>query len=219
MHSTAFLILVRDPIWLKKRRKDKCPDKSTANLNSSPYNTGELINLPAELPESATFENEPMNLGLQVTLGMPIFYVLSLHCAWADYSSNTLMTTVVDYMKDKGSFEEKAENVIVYMSSTELVGRLLVPLLADKGALRRSTLVAVSFLILSIWTFSLPEVALYPGAATVCVMASLCFGCIHAMKGVLMADYLGIGRISVCFGCAGIAAVPLNLMGPSIIGE
>lgn len=222
MHSTAFLLLLHEPPWLKKSSEVPRQTKKGGKIElDGKHNVAEDPNLHGEPSSTMVAADEKEEISVDITglFKMPMFYALFFYCAWADYSSSVLSTTVVDYMMDKGSSQREAENIIVYMSSTELVGRLLIPLLADRGLLRRSTLVMACFVLLSLLTFVLPEVTLYSLSVTVCVSVMLLFGCVTTMKGVLMADYLGIGHVSACFGFAGLATIPVTLVNPSIVGK
>lgn len=217
IHGTAFVLLLREPDWIKKetklgehrRQEDNwTPMEEAAKENSS----GSKVYLPVSRKKGDRWDTWRL-------FRMPMFHVILACTAWSQYSGSVLQTTMVDYVMDKGSSREKAENFIVYISASGLAGRLLLPVLADTRYLRRSTLVMACFLLLGVATFLLVEVTVYSHCLCIYLLASLLFGCIATMKGVLMADYLGVQHMSACFGFGGLAMVPLMFIDPYINGE
>lgn len=218
IHSTAFVLLLREPDWIKKERKLEERRQQTVH-NAIPIKAVSQQNSPGSQLDPVISHKQGDCFGLRVLFRTPMFYVILLHTAWSQYSLSVLQTTIVDYVMDKGSPQDKAEKFITYMSASEMAGRLLVPVLADRGYLRRTTLVMVCFFLLAISTFLLAEVTVYTHCLCICLSESLLFGCITTMKAVLMADYLGIEHVSTCFGIGGLTMFPLIFINPSIIGE
>nr|XP_050029289.2 uncharacterized protein LOC126525322 [Dermacentor andersoni] len=129
-----------------------------------------------------------------------------------------LSTTIVDYAIDKGLTVAQAKQMIICISLAGLLGRLLLPLAADRGYLSRSALVALCYVFITLACMALPHVHSVAGVWMVCFVAAAQFGCLLTMKGVLVADYLGIEHIAAAIGVTGVAMLPLLLGNPAIIG-
>ncbi|CAN8015723.1 unnamed protein product, partial [Ixodes persulcatus] len=192
-HVTAFGLLLKEPPWicLKTRGKKEAKPAIEHCRNLSP---------------------------LLVLLRQPTFYVVVLCATIADLTSPTFSSTLVDYGVDKGLSLSDAESLIVYGSCTEIAGRLFLPLLADAGWIRRSTLVMISFFVAGCSMILMPHAILRTHVLLVCMCVYIFLGCLTTMKTVLMADYLGIEWISTCHGISGLLLLPLTFITPSIIG-
>lgn len=220
MHCTAFALLVRDPPWVSNvssmpppaPRQRKTETNNSAETVHKKLHYGSIVNvsIPPEKEKLADF---------LYLFKRPIFYALVVYCTWADYSLTAVSPTLVDHIMDRGFSKEKAENIIVYTAASELAGRLVIPLLADRKLLGRSTLVMINFFLMAATSFVLPEVDLYPHVVTVCVVQSLFFGCVTTMRTVLFADHIGIHRVSVSIGFAGMLMLPFIVINPAIIGK
>ncbi|KAL1478919.1 hypothetical protein MTO96_034847 [Rhipicephalus appendiculatus] len=151
-------------------------------------------------------------------LKVPIFYAFLPAFVLCDYGDMLMSTTIVDYAADKGWTDGQAKNMIVCISLAGLVGRILLPLAADRGYVSRSALVALSYSLIALTWMVLPHVQSVEGVWSVCFVAAAQFGCLLTMKGVLVADYLGIENIAASMGITGVAMLPLLLGNPSIVG-
>ncbi|XP_077511406.1 monocarboxylate transporter 14-like [Amblyomma americanum] len=151
-------------------------------------------------------------------LQAPIFYAFLPAFALSDYGDMVLSTIIVDYAVDKGWRVKPAKSLIMCISLAGLVGKLLLPLAADRGHLSRSALVALCYLVIALALMSLPHVSSFVAVWLVCFAAAAPFGCMLTMKGVLVADYLGIEHIPASMGITGVAMLPLLLGNPAIVG-
>ncbi|XP_075539437.1 monocarboxylate transporter 12-B-like [Dermacentor variabilis] len=151
-------------------------------------------------------------------LKAPIFYAFLPSFVLCDYGDMLLSTTIVDYAIDKGLTVAQAKHMIICISLAGLLGRLLLPLAADRGYLSRSALVALCYVFITLACMALPHVHSVAGVWMVCFVAAAQFGCLLTMKGVLVADYLGIEHIAAAIGVTGLAMLPLLLGNPAIIG-
>ncbi|XP_037558235.1 uncharacterized protein LOC119435453 [Dermacentor silvarum] len=107
---------------------------------------------------------------------------------------------------------------MVYFGFTETVGRLCLPLAADRGMIRHSTLMAVSFAAMAA-----SMILLERGATlwTLTVGASLFaafFGAAVTVEGVVIANYLGVDCMSFVFGFTGAISVPFFFANPFVLG-
>ncbi|KAL1467586.1 hypothetical protein MTO96_042059 [Rhipicephalus appendiculatus] len=151
-------------------------------------------------------------------LKVPIFYAFLPAFVLCDYGDMLMSTTIVDYAVDKGWTVDQSKNMILCISLAGLLGRILLPLAADRGYVSRSALVALSYFFIALTWMVLPHVQSVEGVWSVCFVAAAQFGCLLTMKGVLVADYLGIENIAASMGITGVAMLPLLLGNPSIVG-
>ncbi|KAH6931971.1 hypothetical protein HPB50_001861 [Hyalomma asiaticum] len=152
-------------------------------------------------------------------LKAPIFYAFLPSFVLCDYGDMLLSTTIVDYAVDKGFTAVQAKNLIICISLAGLLGRILLPLAADRGYLRRSALVALCYFAIALACMALPHAQSVASVWFLCFVAAAQFGCILTMKNVLVADYLGIENIAAAMGATGVAMLPLLLGNPSIVED
>lgn len=217
-HVTAFGLLLKEPPWicLKTRGKKEAKPavQGTTGLQCGLPNAEQRFGCPTSSKIGHCRNLSP----LLVLLRQPTFYVVVLCATIADLTSPTFSSTLVDYGVDKGLSLSDAESLIVYGSCTEIAGRLFLPLLADAGWIRRSTLVMISFFVAGCSMILMPHAILRTHVLLVCMCVYIFLGCLTTMKTVLMADYLGIEWISTCHGISGLLLLPLTFITPSIIG-
>lgn len=169
--------------------------------------------------ESVTTENEEIPTGgILDLLKNPVLYLLVITFGVGEYISITFETTVLDYAVDKGSLKSKAEHVIVYVAAAEMAGRLVVPFFWDRAGFRRSLLVAICLVVEATCLVAMPHATSFGEVVATAVATGLPAGCVVAMKPVLLSDCLGVQKLSICWGIAGIAMLPVALGGPLLIG-
>ncbi|KAH9377831.1 hypothetical protein HPB48_006504 [Haemaphysalis longicornis] len=151
-------------------------------------------------------------------LRSPVFYAFLPALVLGDYGDMMLTTIIVDYAVDKGWRIDYAKSLITCISLAGIVGRLLIPLAADKGFLSRSALAALCFLVIALSLLGLPHVDSFGGVWLVCSAAAAPFGCMMTLKVVLVADYLGVDCLPSSMGVSGVAMLPLLLSTPAIVG-
>ncbi|XP_042146118.1 monocarboxylate transporter 11 [Ixodes scapularis] len=127
-------------------------------------------------------------------------------------------STIVDYSIDKGFALETAEFIVVYSSVAQLVGCLIVPLLADRGFMKRSTLIVVNLIVLGCSLLILPEVEKYTYVVIFCFCVASSSAFLGAIKAAIITDYLGADSFPLCCALLGLSTMPLFLCNPTIIG-
>ncbi|XP_040074439.3 monocarboxylate transporter 12-like [Ixodes scapularis] len=218
MHVSAIGIFVKEPPWtslksIAKDAKNTTKERSVEIQNIS-VNTQELHDLSTTVPREQVKKHRPA----LVLLANPMLYIIISMAVVADFTGAAYVSTIVDYGVDKGLSINDAESLIIYGSCSEIVGRLLLPLLADKGCFRRTTLVMATLFIWGCSMMLFPHSSLQVHIILVCLCAYLSYGCLQSMRSVLMADYIGVQWISICYGLSGLVLVPLNFCSPSITG-
>lgn len=167
------------------------------------------------LSPTASYMCNSSNLQL---FASPTFYVLVLGAIAADFTTVIVHATIVDYALDKGVARKSAEMSMTYCSSTELVGRLLLPLAADLGFVSRTNLVAMCFTAMAATSLALPHTASFASYIPVQVATALFLACVATLKGVLVADSFGANAVPTFWGANGIALIPVLLGNPFITG-
>ncbi|CAN8016607.1 unnamed protein product [Ixodes persulcatus] len=219
MHATLFAFLIRKPFWMtEKPNLPQChtiPEK----LPASHAGQAQTISAPIETSDS-TFTTK-QDWGIRESwssIRKPMFYVIVIYSAVTDYSETSFLSTIVDYAMDKGSSLNEAQSLVVYFSVAQLLGRML-PLISDIRFLRRSALVTVSVILLGCTFLSLPHMTSFSYLVPACLLAATLIGCVTSMETVLMADYLGVDAISLCWVGAGVVSLPLYLCSSTILGR
>ncbi|KAK8773639.1 hypothetical protein V5799_011830 [Amblyomma americanum] len=157
--------------------------------------------------------------GVRTLLADPRFYALLFQNTVMNYWAVVNRSISVDYARDKGVTTEHAELLGTYAAATDLLlGHVAIPLLADRGYLKRSVLAALTFALLSVTlvaiTFSHGIVQYLPAWIT----ASFLLSATVSFSPVLIADCLGAGRVPVTWGTSGLVTGPLLLATPYITG-
>lgn len=147
-----------------------------------------------------------------------IFYAFVPAFICCDYSELASQITIVDYAMDKGWGMEDATSLMMCISVGSLVGRLLLPLLADFKFLTRSALMSACYVAVAAVFLAMPHVDSFHGLIMLCVVSGATVGCALTLKPVLIADYLGADQIAPTMGVTGIIMLPLIIGNPAIVG-
>lgn len=148
----------------------------------------------------------------------PTFYLLVLGAVASDYTMLVVHATIVDYALDKGVQRKSAELSMTYCATTELMGRLLLPLVADFNIVGRTTLVALCFSAMAVTSAALPFTSSFVTYIIVQVTTALFLACVATLKGVLVADNFGAKAVPTFWGANGLALIPLLSANPFITG-
>ncbi|CAN7978925.1 unnamed protein product, partial [Ixodes persulcatus] len=147
----------------------------------------------------------------------PVFYMLLLSTAIFYAVEYVIFTTIVDYAVDNGTDESTALWLTPWYLLTCSVGRVCLPLLADKGLLPRNVLLTLCLLLMATSLLVLPYAVDFWMIVVVCTCMAACYGSNYVMHDVLLADYFGVERLVVLYGIVGVAKAPLLLLTPSLI--
>ncbi|EEC15025.1 monocarboxylate transporter, putative, partial [Ixodes scapularis] len=161
MNMTAVGLLFREPKWAKKlppeRRMSFIPEAVVYNDESE-----------FSAPQTDTSENDHKQSSLKVIAHQVtevfksiMFYVLLISWLVLCYDFDIFFSTIIDFAIDTGVLLSDAMSLIPYFSITDLIGRIVLPLLADRKYVRRSTLSLLNFLFLGTGMAVLPLVTSY----------------------------------------------------------
>lgn len=126
---------------------------------------------------------------------------------------------MTDFCRDKGLTETDAVWLTSCFNLTELLGRLCVPLLADKGLLRHSTLLMILHLLLAIVIMSAPCASTYWPLAAIEAFAAILISSASVMHDVVAVYYFGLEGLPTVYGIIGVLKAPLQLCNPLILGK
>ncbi|CAN7985336.1 unnamed protein product [Ixodes hexagonus] len=218
MHVTAVSLILKEPEWVRKKRyQDKLAralprqivytvENRDAKSASSPSRPAKVGPAPGSLRHGLT------------VLCCPMFYVVLTSYILFGYNFDVFMATIVDFATDRGSNVSDAVSLIPLFSITDTFGRLCLPVLADRGYLRRSTLAMMNYGLMGAILMILPRVESYIGLLIMCLCLGIFIGCGVSTYPALMADYVDMQRLPISYGLVGTVAGPLFVLKPFFIG-
>ncbi|XP_077511337.1 monocarboxylate transporter 14-like isoform X2 [Amblyomma americanum] len=219
----------RDVIKPPECAPQKVYEKSGDNVSTSTDVLGTIVTAglarkpqecmggpPDSLQRSVTSEG----IVSQVTrvLKSPCFYVLLVAMVSADFTLPLFTSTIVDYARDKGVPLSTAAQLVIFQCLGGFLGRLAIPVIADRVAHSRSPIAALSLALLSLAFWLMPHVGGIWAVGAVTFVAGIQQGYLNAFKPVLVADSLGVESVAASWGLMGLATVPLLFCEPSIVG-
>lgn len=149
----------------------------------------------------------------------PQFYIIVFSTSVTFFIDSTYLSTMIDFAIDKGAPVSQAVSLTSFFYVNDAVGRVFLPLFADKGCLRRTTLMSLNQLSMGCVLLLASLANSYWKLALLHSLSAALAGCGFVMHDVLIADFLGVERISVVHGVVGVARAPLMLCGPIIVGR
>nr|XP_037276239.1 monocarboxylate transporter 1-like isoform X1 [Rhipicephalus microplus] len=223
MHATALALLLKNPDTVQHNRKLAKP---TAAVTKAGIFTVEKdrSSILEDFQKQASIDNQrrpdPTSLTYGVTvLSSPMLYVILFTYVVLNFNFGVYMTTVVDFAIDRGWTVASAVNLVPLFSITDTVGRLGLPVLADKGYIRRSTLAMLNYILMAVSMLALPFSSSYASLLMVCMCIAMFQGCGMPLYPALMAEYIGIERLPIGYAIVGAVAGPLYLLNPLFIGH
>ncbi|KAK8788162.1 hypothetical protein V5799_022062 [Amblyomma americanum] len=227
MHATPIVMLARNPNFLhcnSTRSEESLPTTLTTAANSAETTSNGASHRKDGILESGEDRSlKPPDIGFLrhavALLRSPAFYILMVTTSTADYTYVEFAKTIVDYGNDKGLELDKATQLITYSSVGQLVGRVVVPFLADVRPALRGPLYALSFLAMFACLTALPHASSFPFVVALAVLVGIAQGYIMCIKYVIVAEFVGVERTSFCGGIEGAILIPVSLVSPLITGH
>lgn len=215
MHTTVLSLLLGEPPSTNLPRRTK-PNNGGLQCLKGP-------NPLVQQSEAASSpENSLLDAGHPSVMTLfenPMFYVSLLLAMSVHFCQMTFLTTIVDYAIDRGSSLDRASAIVTYTAPADIVGRALVPLLADWNFVRRTTLILCCYAVTGASFIALPHSWSFWSFLLLCMCSCLSLGCLIASKLAFVADQFDINHFTFCVGLQGLCLIPLLLGCPSIIGE
>ncbi|KAH7955577.1 hypothetical protein HPB52_001383 [Rhipicephalus sanguineus] len=219
MHVTAISLVLKEPVWIRRKKHEEKMAAQKAKALIFTIESGDM-KIIAEKPstQKTAPDTRSLRYGLTV-LKSPMFYVIMVTYIIYNYNFDIFMTTVPDFAVDRGTSVVAAVGLVPLFSITDTVGRLGLPVLADRGYLRRSTLVMMNYLLMGLCLLALPLATSYLSILALCLCEATFVGCGMTMYPAIMAEYVGLDRLPISYGIVGTVAGPLFLLKPSFIGD
>lgn len=228
MHLTALGMLTKEPPWRCVSRVSTSAGTQTHSPEADvdPEEQAKcLTEAHAEVDSCSEVPNvgrdqiaRKPSLGLRRLFKMPVFYVIVISGVLGYYTQSIFFATLVDFARDKGLSLAESANAMLYFGVTETLGRLCLPFAADRGLLRRSTLMALSFAAMAASVVVLERATTLVGLTVGASLFAAFFGAAVTMEGVVIADYLGVDCLSFVFGFTGAVSVPFFFGNPFVLG-
>ncbi|KAL1474097.1 hypothetical protein MTO96_038247 [Rhipicephalus appendiculatus] len=205
MNMVAVSLAFREPPWVRRERiKSRKGMEGTQRPSLSAPQVDNRTTVSA-------FESVLRNI--HAVLKSAMIYVLAITWLVFCYNYDIFFSTIVDFAMDKGVSLKDAISFIMYTSVTDLVGRVMLPILTDRGFLERSTLMTLDYFLLGLCAVSLPFCDSYWALLAACLGVALFLGCAITMQSVLMAQYLGLEKLAVGYTVLGA------FCGPALLGK
>ncbi|CAN7938682.1 unnamed protein product, partial [Ixodes hexagonus] len=220
MNLSPLTYLLKVPPW-HRRKKTKQVSSSSSSLSIISTNGSESDILPCEPATVKVAEAAVTTCGqdILILLRTPSFYVIVISAAGTTFIDSILLTTMLDFAVDKGSTHDQAVWLISFLSLTDIVGRLCLPLLADLIKLPRSYLLTLNQIFMGVTLLVAPFAVNFWQVIVACLLISIFIGCGVIMHDVLVPDYVDLERLLLVHGTIGTVRAPLMLAAPALIGK
>ncbi|XP_065296093.1 monocarboxylate transporter 12-B-like [Dermacentor albipictus] len=155
---------------------------------------------------------------LVAVLRTPAFYVFLAATVVSEYSLVSFGTTIVDYATDKGIELSVAAQLVIFGAVGHILARICIVPLSDCAAASRLPMYACAFAVEAASAVSMPHVRSMAIITVLRIAESMAQGFVISVRGILLAQYLGIERVATCSGVFGLAMIPVSLSSPTILG-
>ncbi|GFY39484.1 monocarboxylate transporter 5 [Trichonephila inaurata madagascariensis] len=147
-----------------------------------------------------------------------LFHFVCLSRAAHFFTCISVMTTIVDFMMDKGLKEMYGEYAIIALSAGDSIGRIGTGWITDYGWLSVQKFVMFVMLILSLVTFSFPFLPNIPIIFTVLVLFGILQGSLFIRHPILATKYTRPHEHSTAIGLLNFIAGLVSFGIPAYIG-
>lgn len=226
LNSVAFSLFLRQPAWLKRRLQVQAKAAAAAaeiaadaeQARKAPSGSPEVVN---GVSPKKNIRNAPAPGSFRHALTVfscPMFYLVAYSYIAFIFAFECYISLLVDFATDKGVSFSRAITMLSMSSVADLVGRLTLPLAADRGYISRQTLLTVSFLCLGSLFVLLPMASSYVTVFAFATAIAFCIGVAICLFSVLLAEYVGLDRVSMAYGMVSGFSGVTSLFKPLIIG-
>lgn len=235
LHIFALCLMHHEAPWLKpvkRATKSQVPAEQSPNNEIFNINTGTEIS--PDRNEAAWYEKAEQADAAKPTqsshasfweslsiMKIREFYVIILSFTLFMYAYDAYFTTVIDYIVDQGIPLHRATTVVPLYSITDMVSRLTVPQLGDRGYIDKELLIALSYTLQTICYVCFPIVSLagtFTSIALLAMLHSAAVGTSIVMQGVLMGEHIGPARLPMAYGIMGAFVGSTYFSKPYFIG-
>ncbi|KAM7311871.1 monocarboxylate transporter 9 [Ixodes scapularis] len=210
LNALAFSLFLRRPGWVK-----------TAALHSTEGSTLKSVDEALELKGSNPVQKKQTGGTFRQALSVftyPIFYVLMYSFVVYSFGFECYISLFVDFAVDRGVFVSSAVTMLSMSAIADVAGRLTLPMAADKGLLTNRSLITITFICFGVLFLVLPYIHSYGLLFAIAIALAYFVGTILVLFPVLLAEYLGLERVSMAYGMVIASAGFFSFAKPSVIG-
>ncbi|KAH9378248.1 hypothetical protein HPB48_016828 [Haemaphysalis longicornis] len=164
-------------------------------------------------------DGTPRRYSWRSLLLSPVYWLFVLGGVLADYSDSAILSTLVDSALDRGATRLQADMAIACSAPSQLIGRTILPLIADLGFINRTTMTCFSYFLFAASVVTLSATRSFPTYVAAAAFVSMSTGSLMTMKHVVAADYFGVDAVAATWVACGALSTPLFFCSPSILGE
>ncbi|CAN7986351.1 unnamed protein product [Ixodes pacificus] len=217
LNSVAFSLFLRQPVWLKS--------ESTTTLNEVTDETecqgrAEQWTISGSVADrDAIVKDKPgsMLMGLSI-FKLPMFYIITYSFISFNLSYDCYNSLFIDFAIDKGIPMSSAVTMTSLSSVPDLVGRLVLPAVTDRGLIKRRTLMMALIALVGVLYIVLPYQRGYDIIFVLTSGVALLLGCGVVLFPVLLVEYVGLDRMAMATGMLTALSATFSFGKPSIIG-
>ncbi|KAM7311863.1 monocarboxylate transporter 9-like [Ixodes scapularis] len=180
------------------------------------HNSGKergMVNNEENNQASSTFPETVLSIARR-----PVFYLVEISSGINASVQFVVFTTMVDFAMDNGT----ADTIALWLTPCYLavcsLGRIFLPLVADKKLVPRSDLLTACYVVMGVTLLVLPLATNFWVIAALCSLTAAGYGCNYTLHDVLAIDYFGLERLLFMHGVMGLAKAPFQLCMPKLIG-
>ncbi|KAL4239124.1 Major Facilitator superfamily [Mactra antiquata] len=130
----------------------------------------------------------------------PVFVSLLLTASFICPPTVMVTIYIAPYAKDVGVSNEGVALLVLVNSFVDLVARVLLGYISDRGWLRRSTLVGITTMTVSICCFTLRFFTSFGVLMGYAVVLGMVSGLYFAIYPVVITDYMTLNKLDSCLG-------------------
>ncbi|KAL1462122.1 hypothetical protein MTO96_027284 [Rhipicephalus appendiculatus] len=234
LNAAAFSLFLRQPRWLKRCDTsveslitvDSTDEKSSAQL---PYVIPVRLDGDSKDPEArpafdqavAVMQKRRRNIsmlcGLDV-LRIPMLYLVMFSSVAFNLGYDCYNSLLVDFAVDRGIAQSSAVTMTSLSSLADLVGRLGLPVLADRRLLTRRTLMAMVLALVGVMYVLMPQCTGYGSLFALAAAVAFLLGSGVVLFPVILVDCVGLDRIAMATGLLTALSATFSFAKPSLIG-
>lgn len=130
----------------------------------------------------------------------PLFYAFLIQGALICSGIVVAPIFIAPYAKDIGISVDDIATLVTTQSCIDLVSRVVIGYISDKGWIRRSTIVAISTFVVSLFSCLLGFFTNYTLLLCYSIILGLVSGVYFALFAVVLIDYLTLDNFQTCLG-------------------
>ncbi|KAH9378245.1 hypothetical protein HPB48_018595 [Haemaphysalis longicornis] len=139
---------LREPAEVQCHRTERRASKSMVPArNDHRQDLGIRCDGAANTVSNVQLDNTAQRYSWRSLLRSPVYWLFVLGGVLADYSDSAILSTLVDSALDRGATRLQADMAIACSAPSQLVGRTLLPLIADLGFINRTTMTCISYFL------------------------------------------------------------------------